>query len=100
MGTRTACGRRCTSATTRSEEHTSELQSHSDLVCRLLLEKKNPREAGWLPPAHACSAWPCSLRAAASSRGLCLPAGDSLGSLARCPPDADGDRAGRRPQDV
>src|SRR5260221_6711044 len=27
--------------TGRSEEHTSELQSHSDLVCRLLLEKKN-----------------------------------------------------------
>src|SRR5438034_6804992 len=26
--------------TLRSEEHTSELQSHSDLVCRLLLEKK------------------------------------------------------------
>src|SRR5260221_3491821 len=26
--------------TSRSEEHTSELQSHSDLVCRLLLEKK------------------------------------------------------------
>src|SRR5436190_10330965 len=25
----------------RSEEHTSELESHSDLVCRLLLEKKN-----------------------------------------------------------
>src|SRR5437773_7846759 len=25
----------------RSEEHTSELQSHHDLVCRLLLEKKN-----------------------------------------------------------
>src|SRR5437667_7270226 len=25
---------------TRSEEHTSELQSHHDLVCRLLLEKK------------------------------------------------------------
>src|SRR5438034_3370737 len=24
----------------RSEEHTSELQSHSDIVCRLLLEKK------------------------------------------------------------
>src|SRR5260221_12496047 len=31
----------CTPAkSTRSEEHTSELQSHSDLVCRLLLEKK------------------------------------------------------------
>src|SRR5438034_7982508 len=27
-------------ASSRSEEHTSELQSHSDLVCRLLLEKK------------------------------------------------------------
>src|SRR5260221_6410852 len=27
-------------AVDRSEEHTSELQSHSDLVCRLLLEKK------------------------------------------------------------
>src|SRR2546430_8131513 len=28
---------------TRSEEHTSELQSQSNLVCRLLLEKKNKR---------------------------------------------------------
>src|SRR5215211_9409651 len=28
----------------RSEEHTSELQSHSDLVCRLLLEKKKTKE--------------------------------------------------------
>src|SRR5947207_8675887 len=29
----------------RSEEHTFELQSHSDLVCRLLLEKKKNRKA-------------------------------------------------------
>src|SRR5260221_10520352 len=29
-----------TTEAVRSEEHTSELQSHSDLVCRLLLEKK------------------------------------------------------------
>src|SRR5438132_5378156 len=29
----------------RSEEHTSELQSHSDLVCRLLLEKKKIHES-------------------------------------------------------
>src|SRR5206468_11486847 len=29
----------------RSEEHTSELQSRSDLVCRLLLEKKNARKS-------------------------------------------------------
>ena len=28
----------------RSEEHTSELQSHHDLVCRLLLEKKNKKK--------------------------------------------------------
>src|SRR5260370_20993492 len=28
----------------RSEEHTSELQSHLNLVCRLLLEKKKPRQ--------------------------------------------------------
>src|SRR5260221_3547019 len=35
------CSRSDTSvAARRSEEHTSELQSHSDLVCRLLLEKK------------------------------------------------------------
>src|SRR5438034_8409700 len=30
----------------RSEEHTSELQSHSDLVCRLLLEKKKKKYTG------------------------------------------------------
>src|SRR5437588_8546819 len=30
----------------RSEEHTSELQSHSELVCRLLLEKKNHATIG------------------------------------------------------
>src|SRR5438034_7994343 len=29
----------------RSEEHTSELQSHSDLVCRLLLEKKKIKKS-------------------------------------------------------
>src|SRR5207248_10608288 len=42
-----ASSRRCriTSAR-RSEEHTSELQSPYDLVCRLLLEKKNAGEAG------------------------------------------------------
>src|SRR5437588_8862006 len=32
--------REWTDQANRSEEHTSELQSHSDLVCRLLLEKK------------------------------------------------------------
>src|SRR2546421_1001541 len=32
----------------RSEEHTSELQSRSDLVCRLLLEKKKNLDCQWL----------------------------------------------------
>src|SRR5438034_8179156 len=48
--------RRCVSdAIGRSEEHTSELQSHSDLVCRLLLEKKNTQRsaAHRLPRAEA-----------------------------------------------
>src|SRR5207247_3777763 len=35
-----ACDVRITAAAVRSEEHTSELQSRVDLVCRLLLEKK------------------------------------------------------------
>src|SRR2546430_3959799 len=41
-----ACGR----TMTRSEEHTSELQSQSNLVCRLLLEKK---KTGMRRPAAA-----------------------------------------------
>src|SRR2546427_6984018 len=32
----------------RSEEHTSELQSQSNLVCRLLLEKKNSAGVAWI----------------------------------------------------
>src|SRR5260221_7716415 len=39
------CGRGRVAGARRSEEHTSELQSHSDLVCRLLLEKKKPPSA-------------------------------------------------------
>src|SRR2546430_9081248 len=33
--------------TSRSEEHTSELQSQSNLVCRLLLEKKKKQSSHW-----------------------------------------------------
>src|SRR2546427_6995573 len=36
----------------RSEEHTSELQSQSNLVCRLLLEKKNENKHIPLLPSH------------------------------------------------
>src|SRR3954467_2358948 len=39
----------------RSEEHTSELQSHDNLVCRLLLEKKNSTDSR---PPHAPSTTP------------------------------------------
>src|SRR5438034_6244641 len=40
---RAAGGRVAIGRAFRSEEHTSELQSHSDLVCRLLLEKKKKK---------------------------------------------------------
>src|SRR5690349_23697639 len=42
---RRTCSRRCSRrARARSEEHTSELQSRRDLVCRLLLEKKKTKK--------------------------------------------------------
>src|SRR4051795_4537808 len=73
----------------RSEEHTSELQSHSHLVCRLLLEKKKtrtclttrswsnshtqPRETAQ-PPATTSptSKWSTSLSRAGCSSSLCI----------------------------
>src|SRR5690242_8878998 len=63
----------------RSEEHTSELQSHVNLVCRLLLEKKNKREFGVsgrmcvLPAAIRAAGWVlCDRRTVASSRACWL----------------------------
>src|SRR5258708_11164735 len=51
---------------TRSEEHTSELQSPDHLVCRLLLEKK---KTDWMrPPA------PCSYRTPSSATANRIPA--------------------------
>src|SRR2546430_10114259 len=50
----------------RSEEHTSELQSQSNLVCRLLLEKKKSIQDGWAIPT---SSWSLSL----SARSLLSP---------------------------
>src|SRR5438034_7256626 len=46
----------------RSEEHTSELQSHSDLVCRLLLEKKKKQKSTststwWSTPTAKTDQW-------------------------------------------
>src|SRR3989440_801316 len=40
----------------RSEEHTSELQSRSDLVCRLLLEKKKKKREGENSVSHLSAA--------------------------------------------
>src|SRR5262249_60106928 len=45
-----ACGISGRSPRTRSEEHTSELQSLTNLVCRLLLEKKKQRKTTHDPP--------------------------------------------------
>src|SRR2546430_13492285 len=42
----TQCCILCCGIFRRSEEHTSELQSQSNIVCRLLLEKKNRGRAG------------------------------------------------------
>src|SRR5438132_7201217 len=41
----------------RSEEHTSELQSHSDLVCRLLLEKKKKKKQDHRIRKHNNNIW-------------------------------------------
>src|SRR2546430_12412358 len=42
-------------AAQRSEEHTSELQSQSNLVCRLLLEKKKQSKKSTAIPHYSCS---------------------------------------------
>src|SRR5260370_14367774 len=42
-------------ADARSEEHTSELQSHLNLVCRLLLEKKKKTAWSSRPPVGPCA---------------------------------------------
>src|SRR5438034_3388666 len=48
----------------RSEEHTSKLQSHSDLVCRLLLEKKKQRPS---PPTAGSRPTPSGSRRPSST---------------------------------
>src|SRR5471032_676942 len=60
----------------RSEEHTSELQSHHDLVCRLLLEKKKKN-----PQHNPTSDTPTSARP--SSSAICQDASRSARSSAK-----------------
>src|SRR5690242_13692021 len=45
----------------RSEEHTSELQSHVNVVCRLLLEKKNARPSSKISSSLNCRACMCPI---------------------------------------
>src|SRR2546430_7117585 len=49
-GPRPCCARTCG----RSEEHTSELQSQSNLVCRLLLEKKKKKQNTLIARNQSC----------------------------------------------
>src|SRR2546426_5443574 len=51
--------RPCTQTPCRSEEHTSELQSPCNLVCRLLLEKKKYRIQNAPNPTHTALRLPC-----------------------------------------
>src|SRR5438132_6048583 len=53
----------------RSEEHTSELQSHSDIVCRPLLEKKKPRNR---PKLVTCSVTVAPRTVLSAWRGISL----------------------------
>src|SRR5256886_6039842 len=62
---------------TRSEEHTSELQSQSNLVCRLLLEKKKLLQ----PTVHTLL--PVDPRSAPSSRSFAVPRHETLPCFAR-----------------
>src|SRR2546430_4303511 len=57
----------CALTLSRSEEHTSELQSQSNLVCRLLLEKKNRPETHLPAPGRASHR-----TASAHSLSVCL----------------------------
>src|SRR2546430_8679943 len=65
----------------RSEEHTSELQSQSNLVCRLLLEKKNRHDiiacayrdvASWLTSSRLYSQLPSTPSSRSSDRNIKL----------------------------
>src|SRR2546430_2476563 len=78
----------------RSEEHTSELQSQSNLVCRLLLEKKIDRNLG--PPLHGHGEfnglqyppevrYPMRTALLTNNQGSAIAAGDSASRTLRQP---------------
>src|SRR2546430_12996011 len=55
---RVMCVRATCMPSRRSEEHTSELQSQSNIVCRLLLEKKKHHTREYTPPLNSPPAFP------------------------------------------
>src|SRR3954466_4032401 len=67
----------------RSEEHTSELQSHDNLVCRLLLEKKKPHICIPVPPPTPP---PRAAGAGAARPGGCVLGGGRRGREAAAGP--------------
>src|SRR3954464_5597975 len=69
----------------RSEEHTSELQSHDNLVCCLLLEKKKSEMAGLGPGGGGGCAgvFPCGFARAVGAALLAWPPGPSSGARHR-----------------
>src|SRR2546427_8852738 len=70
---------------TRSEEHTSELQSQSNLVCRLLLEKKKNRPSQAERRGARRSTGPSSAGRPASTSPPCAPRGASRPSRGSAP---------------
>src|SRR5260370_26315902 len=76
-GFRATSAYRKSASSERSEEHTSELQSHLNLVCRLLLEKKKQTHAlrsnYWLngpAPLDSCSSTSMGITTFKSASGL------------------------------
>src|ERR1039458_3359322 len=67
----------------RSEEHTSELQSLRHLVCRLLLEKKKP-QIRTLTPAEPYTSSPAVLCCTPSARGAGAVASTGSGTMRCC----------------
>src|SRR5207249_6941336 len=70
----------------RSEEHTSELQSRFDLVCRLLLEKKNSSSPKSHPTAEACRSYETSTYMKSTLRSPQKPRSHTTGSTSSAEP--------------
>src|SRR5260370_17975756 len=69
----------------RSEEHTSELQSHLNLVCRLLLEKKKNSLRKHLVSARLAPIWLIICVCRSSVRGIHREFAPTIGTFsARC----------------